>query len=809
MKRIIQMAAMLILTGITGSVLGQNLLQNPGFESPAGWNDRWVLSTSDPSSSSALFTEVTWDVYEGARSVELSNSVKLKWTYLYSDSLTAPIYLRADKKYEVKGWIKVLEMGKGTELSIFWDESRESLTFYDDNPDPATNPDWFMVKDTIYPDVNCSDAYLRLGFRTDKAGLFPVGNILLDNFSVERIPEITDTDILQFSLPGQASPAVIDYITGTVMVKVRAGTDVTSLVPDLVEVSPGAEVSPGTDVAMDFSVPAVFTVTALDGITVQDWSVVVEVLPSTEAEILEFTVPGLAAPAAIDPASRQVELLVPFGSDLTSLVPVITASPGATVDPASGTAVDFTSPVTFTVTAEDGTTKLSWTVNTTETPPSSETEITGFTFTEQSKPSALDAAAHSISVVVPFGTDVTALVPTIALSTGAAIDPGSGVAADFTSPVVYAVTAQDGTTKQDWTVTVRFEANTAADITGFELSVQHRLSAIDTDLHSVTLEVPYGTDVTSLGPAIELSKGATIDPAGGIMTDFSQPVVYTVTAQDGVTARDWTVSVKVMANTEADIVSFSLPGQEGAAVIDDVQKTIAIQVPKGTDITKMVPAIELSFGAVVFPGSGVETDFTSPVVYTVTAGDGKTRVEWTVTVTLLSGTTAEVTGFSLAEQTGPAVIDNDAHTISIEVDPGTDLTALTPVIEVTPGASVSPSSGEATDFSTDVTLKVTAEDGNTTQYWVVTVKMASSVSVAPGAIPGEVSIYPNPAKHFMVVEMAGTGDIYIQDLTGRIVLYKPSVDKRTTLPVSELERGIYVVTIKSGYEKTVVKVVLE
>ena len=88
-------------------------------------------------------------------------------------------------------------------------------------------------------------------------------------------------------------------------------------------------------------------------------------------------------------------------------------------------------------------------------------------------------------------------------------------------------------------------------------------------------------------------------------------------------------------------------------------------------------------------------------------------------------------------------------------------------------------------------------------------KMASSVSVAPGAIPGEVSIYPNPAKHFMVVEMAGTGDIYIQDLTGRIVLYKPSVDKRTTLPVSELERGIYVVTIKSGYEKTVVKVVLE
>ena len=43
-----------------------------------------------------------------------------------------------------------------------------------------------------------------------------------------------------------------------------------------------------------------------------------------------------------------------------------------------------------------------------------------------------------------MGTDVSALVPTITLSMGASIDPVSGVATDFTQPVTYTVTAEDG-----------------------------------------------------------------------------------------------------------------------------------------------------------------------------------------------------------------------------------------------------------------------------------------------------------------------------------------------------------------------------
>lgn len=61
---------------------------------------------------------------------------------------------------------------------------------------------------------------------------------------------------------------------------------------------------------------------------------------------------------------------------------------------------------------------------------------------------------HSVALTVPFGTNVTALVPTIT-HTGASVSPNTGVAHDFTTPQQYIVTAVDATT-QAYTVTVTF-----------------------------------------------------------------------------------------------------------------------------------------------------------------------------------------------------------------------------------------------------------------------------------------------------------------------------------------------------------------
>ena len=86
------------------------------------------------------------------------------------------------------------------------------------------------------------------------------------------------------------------------------------------------------------------------------------------------------------------------------------------------------------------------------------TDILSFTIPGQSGETAIDDTAQTIDVEMPFGTDLSLLSPTIGLSAGASANPESGVARDFTSQVSYTVTAEDGITREIWTVTVLKDA---------------------------------------------------------------------------------------------------------------------------------------------------------------------------------------------------------------------------------------------------------------------------------------------------------------------------------------------------------------
>lgn len=65
----------------------------------------------------------------------------------------------------------------------------------------------------------------------------------------------------------------------------------------------------------------------------------------------------------------------------------------------------------------------------------------------------IDETNHTISLSIPFNTDVTNLTPTIMISDKASVAPNNNTAQNFTNPVTYVVTAEDGFT-QNYTVTV-------------------------------------------------------------------------------------------------------------------------------------------------------------------------------------------------------------------------------------------------------------------------------------------------------------------------------------------------------------------
>ena len=77
--------------------------------------------------------------------------------------------------------------------------------------------------------------------------------------------------------------------------------------------------------------------------------------PSSEKKILSFKIFEPAVEATIMESAKTVIATVPEGTNVTALVPIITVSDNATVYPVSGVPQNFTTPNTYTVTAEDGT----------------------------------------------------------------------------------------------------------------------------------------------------------------------------------------------------------------------------------------------------------------------------------------------------------------------------------------------------------------------------------------------------------------------------------------------------------------------
>lgn len=182
----------------------------------------------------------------------------------------------------------------------------------------------------------------------------------------------------------------------------------------------------------------------------------------------------------------------------------------------------------------------------------------------------------------------------------------------------------------------------AKEITSFAFAVSDNeaLEAdiqgiINQDVKTIAVTVPYETNITALTPVIEVSRGASYTPEGP--QDFTEPVTYNVTAQNGSSA-EYTVTVLVAENDDVQILSFQFLASENSSLTQNINTIINIDdysitatVPYGTNITALNPEITTSTGAVYAP-EGAQ-DFTEPVEYTVTAANGEITQTYTVTVT--------------------------------------------------------------------------------------------------------------------------------------------------------------------------------
>ncbi|MEI6606879.1 MAG: DUF2341 domain-containing protein, partial [Verrucomicrobiota bacterium] len=178
---------------------------------------------------------------------------------------------------------------------------------------------------------------------------------------------------------------------------------------------------------------------------------------TSNAVITSFSIPGSVG--VINQTNRTIALTVPYTpwgvSGLATLAPTFTLTTGA-CDQTSGSAPSPTfasaSPVTYTVT--DGATVNPYVVTVTVTPPNMACAMLTCDFGALGQ-ALIDEASGTVVLSVSPSQPVTALAPTFTFSANATLNPASGGTQDFTNPVVYRVTAENGSTYKDYTVSVQ------------------------------------------------------------------------------------------------------------------------------------------------------------------------------------------------------------------------------------------------------------------------------------------------------------------------------------------------------------------
>ncbi|WP_131248824.1 hypothetical protein [Aquimarina atlantica] len=180
---------------------------------------------------------------------------------------------------------------------------------------------------------------------------------------------------------------------------------------------------------------------------------------------------------------------------------------------------------------------------------------------------------------------------------------------------------------------------------------------------------------------------------------------------------------EIKLNNENTIKSFvvTINSVDYTAEIDQENNTINLSLPYGTDLTQISPNIITSENASIIPALGVAQSFQSPKTYTITAENGDIR-KYTITI-IAPNDESKILSLVIDNKDSENIIgfiDEESKSILLEVPNPLELSALKINLTVSENATSEPSSGSIVDLSNSLTYKITAENGVSSQYRIVT-----------------------------------------------------------------------------------------
>ncbi len=543
----------------------------------------------------------------------------------------------------------------------------------------------------------------------------------------------------------------------------------------------------------------------------------------TEAEILEFTFVEAYGETTIDEGAATVTLEVVNGTDLTSLEPIMELSPGATSVPEAGTAQNFSSDVTYTVTAEDENTTKEWTVTVTEAAGLSPNAEIRELSVEGMDSVQIDSDGATVDVFVPFGYDVTSVKPSVLLSGGVqSIAPDTSIAQDFSTAVVYTVTAQDGTTK-DWAVSLIPFTPPVKSIYDIQYT---ELASGDSPEKGNTVEVRgivTGT-VTGSGAGYFLQDGEgawngiwvldnentpaigdSVEVIGTVdeywdLTEIKSVAEFTVAASDKDLPAPTTLTALAAAeeqyesvfitiekatttNVDAGNGMWEVEDATGTLLVDDV---IFAFTPEDDAIYTITGIAYYSYEErKILPRSAADiVQDAAPVIGTITLNPTAPEADQDVVVSTEITDDEEVTAAALYWGTSADAITNNVSF----TQPGFDDTYEGTI----PGQ----------DAGTTVHYKVEAEDGYSKTVTTASYTVASGTGIIEN---GSISVkaYPNPTNGRFKLELTGAEEMTVEvyNLVGKVIyteVVKNADNSVTDINLESEAQGIYYIRVTDG-----------
>ena len=318
------------------------------------------------------------------------------------------------------------------------------------------------------------------------------------------------------------------------------------------------------------------------------------------------------------------------------------------------------------------------------------------------------------------------------------------------------VTAEDGETTRTYTVTVIRATPPSTDATLSALTLSGiNFGTFASGTTSYTAQVAYSVSETTVTPTVNDSGASHVIKLGGV-TDSdgvidlavgSNVITVEVTAEDGNTTRTYTVTVTRAEppSTDATLSGLTLSGGIDFGTFASGTTSYTAQVGNDVLQTTVTPTANDSAATYVIKLGGV-TDSdgvidlavgSNVITIAVTAEDDETTQTYTITVTraeppstdaTLSALTLSRVDFGSFDSTTTAYTAQVVNTVTqTTVTPAVNDSGARSVIKLG-GVTDSDGTVSLAVGSNVITVEVTAEDGNTTRTYTVTVTRAEPPS---------------------------------------------------------------------------------